>query len=102
MHHTIFISIIFDMVLKRERAKQRKAAAAAKSTTTSNNTEVVGSGIRQDSRRIIKALNKFPTTRIVELVERGDGVTLQLHYLNQKSKGFHIRRVVCCQLCLDC
>ena len=61
------------MVSKRERAKQRKAAAATKSTTTNN--AKLGPGIRHESRQIIKAMNKFPTTRIVELVKKGDGVT---------------------------
>jgi len=60
------------MVSKRERAKQRKAAAAK--NPTSNNVKV-GHGIRQDRRQIIKVLSKFPTTRIVELVKKGDGVT---------------------------
>ena len=60
------------MVSKRERAKQRKAAAAK--NPTSNNAKA-GPSVRQDSRQIIKLLNKFPTTRIVELVKKGDGVT---------------------------
>ena len=63
------------MVSKRERAKQRKAAAAAKSTTTSNNAEVVGPSVRQDSRQIIKLLNRMPTTKIVGLVKKGDRIT---------------------------
>jgi len=60
------------MVSKRERAKQRKAAAAK--NPTSNNAEV-GSGIRSTSRQFIKALNRMPTTKIVQLVKEGDSVT---------------------------
>jgi len=65
---------------KKKRGQQRKAAA--KDFTTATNNDTTGrsgganiGGLSINKRQVIKALNRIPQTKIIEMVQQGDPIT---------------------------